>query len=223
MTTSDERQDATEAARRTVSRRDLLKNALVAGVGLTMADVLGPAFAQADATTESDPTKLPPQKGDVFVFAGAQNKGKVITDADVPLGGPQILAWPAQVSNKGPNATVDVVRDGNTQNAVLLARFDVADYSPDTKGYVTASGVVAYAATCTHQCCQVVEWLADEKHFHCPCHGSEFDPLNHAQQTPDSPAQRPLPQLPLATDAADADIPTVASGFRTAVGCGPGM
>ena len=225
MTTREEGRDGSNAgardAKRAVSRRDLLKNALVAGVGLTLADVLGPAFAQADATTETDPTKLPPQKGDVFVFAGSQNKGKVITDDDVPLGGPQVLAWPAVVSNKDGTPTVEVVRDGNTQNAVLLARFALGDYSPDTKSYVTASGVVAYSATCTHQCCQVTEWLADQKSFHCPCHGSIYDPLNHAQQTPDSPAPRPLPQLPLMTGADEAAIPTAAAGFRTQVGCGP--
>lgn len=203
-----------------LSRRELLKGAMVIGVGLAVSEGLRPVLAQDAAPT--DPTKLPPQAGDCFVFAGTQNQGKVITDSDVPLGGPQVLAWPAQVSNNGGGTpVVEVVRDGNTQNAVLLARFELADFSADTKGYVTASGVVAYSATCTHQCCQVTNWDASNRLFLCPCHGSEYDPLNHAQQTPDSPAPRPLPQVPLVTDAAAAGVPTVASGFRTQVGCGP--
>lgn len=210
---------AEPAAKHAVSRRDVLKGAVLAGVTLSTGQGFQAALAQSGAAT--DPTKMPPQKGDCFVFAGSSNKGKLITDADIPLGGPQILAWPAQVSNKGSTPVVEVVRDGNTQNAVLLARFPEDAYSVDTKGYTTASGVVAYAATCTHQCCQVTDWLADQKLFHCPCHGSEYDPLNHAQQTPDSPAPRPLPQLPLVADADEATIPMVAAGFRTQVGCGP--
>lgn len=206
-------------SRSRLSRRALFKSAITVGVGLAATGSVSSAFAQAAA--ETDPTKMPPQKGDGFVFAGQTKQGQLIMDADIPLNGPQVLAWPAQVSRASGKPVVEVVRDGNTQNAVLLARFAVEDFSADTKPYVTASGVVAYAATCTHQCCQVTDWVADQKLFHCPCHGSEYDPLNHAQETPTSPAPRPLPQLPLVADANGASMPTVASGFRTQVGCAP--
>lgn len=202
-----------------LSRRSLFKSAVTVGVGLVATGGLRTVLAQEAA--ETDLSKLPPQKGDGFVFAGQAKQGQLITTDDVPLGGPQVLAWPAEVDTSGATPTVKVVRDGNTQNAVLLARFDPSDYSVDTKGYVTATGVVAYAATCTHQCCQVTDWEADKKLFHCPCHGSEYNPLNHAQQTSSSPAPRPLPQLPLVADADASSVPTVASGFRTQVGCAP--
>lgn len=206
-----------------MSRRQLFKVAVGVGVGIAAVDALGAVSAQQ--ATDTEPASMPPQKGDWFVFADGTKKGQIIKADDVPLGGPQVLAWPAEVSNKasadGSAPTIEVVRNGNSQNEVLLARFDESDYSPSTKGYTTATGVVAYAATCTHQCCVVSDWNADAKLFHCPCHGSEYDPLNGAKETPTSPAPRPLPQLPLAAAEEDDSIPTVASGFRTRVGCGP--
>lgn len=201
-----------------VGRRTVLKSMIGTGIGLALASKgLNLAFAD-DATA---PNAMPPQKGDYFVFIDGSKKGQLVTSADLTVGGPQVRVWPTQVSGDPASPTVSVVRDGNVQNMVLLSRFEVDQYKPDTKPYVTADGVVGYAATCTHQCCVVSDWNADQHLFHCPCHGSEYDPLNHAQQTPESPAPRPLPQLPLVLNAEGGEYPTVAAGFRTAVGCSP--
>lgn len=203
-----------------LTRRTLLKAAVGAGIGLAVVSE-GASLAFAEDATE--PASMPPQKGDYFVFADGTQKGELVTSEAIPLGGPPVRAWPVQVSGDAATPTIEVVRDGSTNNEVLLARFELDQYSPSTKNYVTPEGVVAYAATCTHQCCIVTDWNEAEHLFHCPCHGSEFDPLNNAQQTPTSPAPRPLPQLALKPDAAGSGYPTVAAKFRTQVGCGPGV
>lgn len=73
------------------------------------------------------------------------------------------------------------------------------------------------------QAAPTVDWEADKRFLHCPCHGSEFASLDHAQNQPGSPAQRSLPQLPLETTAEGpmSAYPAVESSFRTTVGCGP--
>lgn len=200
-----------------VTRRTVLKEIVGVGVGVALASS-GLKFVLAQDAV--DPKTQPPQKGDYFVYSDGAQKGKLVTSEALALGGPQVRAWPAQVEGDAADPTVSLIRDGNAQNLILLARFNQADYKPDTKAYVTSDGVCAYAGTCTHQCCVVTDWVADQHLFHCPCHGSEFDPLNHAQQTPESPAPRPLPQLPLALDQSGI-YPTVAGKFRTTVGCDP--
>lgn len=200
-----------------LTRRAVLKEIVGVSIGVALASS-GLRFGLAEDVVE--PNALPPQKGDFFVFSDGAQKGKLVTSEALSLGGPQVRAWPAQIAGDPAAPTVNLVRDGNAQNLVLLTRFTQTDYKPDTKAYVTADGVCAYAATCTHQCCVVTDWVADQHLFHCPCHGSEFDPLNHAQQTPESPAPRPLPQLPLVLDQGGV-YPTVAGTFRTAVGCDP--
>lgn len=217
-----------------LSRRDLLKKTIGLAVllpvtGIAALDVTSLAWAQSGelgstnsaASTQTDPTKLPPQVGDLFVHSSGIKKGQLVKGADLDEGGPQIVVWPAEVTGGPGDPKVKVVRDGNSQNKVLLARFQVDRYSAGTKKYVTADGVVAYAATCTHQCCVVSEWEAAKTLFLCPCHGSQYDPLDGAQETPGSPAPRPLPQLPLKAAGASDVYPAVAAGFITTVGCGP--
>ena len=48
--------------------------------------------------------------------------------------------------------------------------------------------LVAIRSICTHLGC-TPDWHADEKKFHCPCHGSEFD-MNGLNIS--GPAKRPL-------------------------------
>lgn len=202
-----------------IERREVLKAAITLGLGLSAANMIDWSFAQQQ--TETDPKKMPPQPGDWFVFSQGSEKGKLVTVDDIPMGGPQVFAWPAKVSSMGDNPEIQVVRDGNRQNEVLLARFSEDAYDGSTKQYTTADGVVAYAATCTHQCCIVSDWEAQQGLLHCPCHGSEYNPLNGAKPQPGSPAPRPLPTLPLKKKGTNASYPEVADGFRTQVGCGP--
>ena len=179
--------------------------------------VLGPVFALAlapllvgvaraeDAPEKTDAAKLPPQPGDRFVFLTGPNKGRVVRLDNLAMGGPQVQVFPA-----GPDGTV---RNGTPLNLVILARFDPAELSDETRERA-AEGVVAYSAVCTHQACPVNMWSKARDGVVCSCHGSVYDPKNGAAVV-DGPAPRPLPSLGL--KIADGAV-AVASGFSSRVG-----
>ena len=177
-------------------RRTVLKAAL--GLGLCFLDVL-PARAE-------DPSMTRPQEGDQFVFPFADREGQIITPEDLPLGGPQQLAYPMDPRAK-------IVRNGSSLNQVLLIRLDPAQLTEDARA-LAAAGVVAYSATCTHQGCLVSMWRAEAKTLFCACHGAQFDPRDRAQVV-DGPAPRRLPMLPL--KMVDGVL-TAAGGFTGRVG-----
>jgi ubiquinol-cytochrome c reductase iron-sulfur subunit len=88
------------------------------------------------------------------------------------------------------------VQDGDV--AVLLLRVDPADLRlpPDRMAW-TVDGVVGYSKICTHAGCPVGLFVQGSGQLMCPCHQSVFDVLRGA--TPKyGPADRPLPQLPMA-------------------------
>jgi ubiquinol-cytochrome c reductase iron-sulfur subunit len=91
------------------------------------------------------------------------------------------------------------VEDGDV--AVLLMRVD-ADrlrLPPDRMAW-TVDGVVGYSKICTHAGCPVGLFVQGRGELMCPCHQSVFDVLRGAEPT-SGPADRPLPQLPMALDA----------------------
>jgi cytochrome b6-f complex iron-sulfur subunit len=58
------------------------------------------------------------------------------------------------------------------------------------------SRLFALSSNCTHRDCRL---NAEADHsFHCPCHGSNFDPNGHVTE---GPAKRDLPMFPVITDA----------------------
>lgn len=81
-------------------------------------------------------------------------------------------------------------------NQVLLVHVDPAKLSGSEQSHA-ADGIVAFSATCTHQRCPVTGWLTTSQHLQCPCHQSEYDPLQNCKVVA-GPAPRPLPPLPLA-------------------------
>jgi ubiquinol-cytochrome c reductase iron-sulfur subunit len=64
----------------------------------------------------------------------------------------------------------------------------------------TVDDIVAYSKICTHVGCPVALYEQTTHHILCPCHQSTFDASNGAWVV-FGPAPRPLPQLPLTTDA----------------------
>jgi Rieske Fe-S protein len=173
---------------------------LAAGLGLGLAPWPAPA-AHAD-----DPTSIPPQSGDQFAFLTGEKKGQVIKVGDLPLGGPQLQAYPIDPKSR-------VVRDASRLNLIVLIRLDTSSLSEETRAQA-ADGVVAYSAVCTHQGCPVNMWTSAKNALFCSCHGSIFDPRNAAQVL-DGPAPRQLPSLGLKLED---DVPTVAAGFSGHVG-----
>jgi ubiquinol-cytochrome c reductase iron-sulfur subunit len=64
----------------------------------------------------------------------------------------------------------------------------------------TVDNIVAYSKICTHVGCPVALYEQTTHHILCPCHQSTFDAARGANVI-FGPAARPLPQLPLTTDA----------------------
>jgi Rieske Fe-S protein len=170
-----------------------------------LAPLLVGATRAEDEPEKLDAAKLPPQPDDRFVFLTGANKGQVVKLDNLAMGGPQVQVFPAS-----PDGTV---RNGTLLNLAILARFDPAELSEETRERA-ADGVVAYSAVCTHQACPVNMWSKDRDGFVCSCHGSVYDPKNGAAVV-DGPAPRPLPSLGL--KIADGAV-AVASGFSSRVG-----
>ena len=161
-------------------RRAVLKGALALGVSVPL--------LEARAATDDDPKKARPQEGDRFVFFSGERKGEIIKPEDLPLGGPQTLAYPI-------DPATETVRNGSRLNQVLLIRLEPDQLSEDTSANA-AEGVVAYSAACTHQACPVSMWKKDKGTLYCACHGTQYDPKDGAKVV-DGPAPRRLAMLPL--------------------------
>ena len=61
-------------------------------------------------------------------------------------------------------------------------------------------GILCYSKICTHVGCPISLWEQQTHHLLCPCHQSTFD-LGDSGVVVFGPAARPLPQLPITTDA----------------------
>jgi len=180
------------------TRRDMLTAAPIAfGMALVLP---GAAMAQG----ENERAKV----GDVLVPIDGGGQGP-IEPRDIPIGGPQIFAWPMEPASR-------LVRNGSRLNKVLLLRLDPAMLDAATRDHA-ADGVVAYTAICPHTGCDVTDWLAEPKLLECPCHMSQYNP-GAAGALVAGPAPRALPALPL--KIADGKL-MVAKPFTSRVGFTP--
>lgn len=160
-------------------RRTVLKAAVGLSVGLKGLEV---------AAATDDPAKARPQAGDQFVFFSGDRKGEVITMDELPMGGPQIMAYPM-------DPATSTVRSGSRLNQVVLIRLGADQLSAETSANAI-DGVVAYSAVCTHQACPVSMWKKENETLYCSCHGSEYDPKDAAKVVA-GPAPRRLAMVPL--------------------------
>ena len=168
--------------KRLFRRRMLLKTLMGAGFALS-----GWKLAAARI---KEPRKMRPQENDQFVFMRGDKKGEIIAPEDIPLGGPQVLAYAIEPVSK-------VVRNGSRLNQVMLVRFKPEDIAESTRPH-SADGIVAYSAVCTHAGCPVALWMKATRTVKCPCHYSEYDPTNMATVV-GGPTPKRLPILPLKT------------------------
>jgi Rieske Fe-S protein len=173
---------------------------LAVSLGLGLVPWLG------NAVSAEDPTTLTPRPGDQFTFLTGEKKGQIVRADDLPLGGPQVQAYPVDPKS-------GVVRNGSRLNLVILIRLDPSSLSEETRARA-AMGVVAYSAVCTHQGCPVNMWTNERNALFCSCHGSIYDPRNGAQVLA-GPGPRPLPSLGLRLEDG---VPVVAAGFSGRVG-----
>src|SRR3982751_1180789 len=177
-------------------RRKLLRAGLAAGLG-------GLVWQRTLAQDSADAVR--PKEGDLLVRADDADH-RPLRPADVPLNARQITAWAMDPANR-------TVRRGSRFNAVILLRLDETTLAAETRARA-ADGVVAYTAICTHNGCDVDDWLGDRFVLSCSCHESEFDPRDAARVV-DGPAPRALPALPLKLGDG---LLVVARSFTSAVG-----
>jgi ubiquinol-cytochrome c reductase iron-sulfur subunit len=121
---------------------------------------------------------------------------------------------PAEFS--APGGMITIVPEGYTDDqdalakaAVILIKFRPGElqvptvYNGNTQLYGmnwTVDNIVAYSKICTHVGCPVALYEQTTHHILCPCHQSTFEATTGATVI-FGPAPRPLPQLPLTTDA----------------------
>jgi Rieske Fe-S protein len=157
-----------------VERRTFLKGGLALGFGLA----------------QGSPVSSRPKPGDLLVKTGDSGLKPLTTD-DLPIGGPPIFAWPMDPADR-------TVRNGSRFNQIVVVRLEPSQLSSETVSRAV-DGVVAYSGICTHDGCEVDDWLKEQQLLHCGCHFSKFDPKDGANVI-DGPASRRLPALPLKID-----------------------
>jgi Rieske Fe-S protein len=183
-------------------RRRVLRAGLAAGIGALLSCPSG--FAAQD-----DRAVARPAEGDLLVRVD-DPQHRPLRPEDVPLNARQVAAWAMDPADR-------TVRSGSRLNALILLRFDETALAPETRARA-ADGVVAYTAICTHNGCDVDDWIADRSALSCSCHQSEFNPKDAARVV-DGPAPRALPALPL--KIVDGTL-VVAKPFTSRVGFEPG-
>jgi|ERR1043166_99720 Rieske Fe-S protein len=157
--------------------------------GLAMVAVSGYALGQ------DDPAAARPKPGDLLVRDGDADK-KPLTPADIADNAKPTVAWALEPAS-------GIVRNASRFNRLAVGRVGSGD-----------SDVFAFTMICTHDGCDVTDWLADEHMLSCPCHYSKFDPKDGGR-VKDGPAPRALPQLPLTVN--DGKL-VVAAVFTSKVG-----
>jgi Rieske Fe-S protein len=164
------------------------------------------ARAENKGTTDRDPARKRPQRGDRLTPLEGPRRGETLRVDDLEVGGPPLLVVPLDLET-------GTVRDGSRLNQVRLLRLAEGALGEETKRYA-AAGTVAYSGVCSHTGCPVSEWNPETKRLVCPCHGSEFDPAARAT-VKNGPAPRRLAILPLREEDG---VIIVRGGFRGKVG-----
>ncbi|HLZ26335.1 MAG TPA: ubiquinol-cytochrome c reductase iron-sulfur subunit [Chloroflexota bacterium] len=115
--------------------------------------------------------------------------GDVLTYADTATGGQPGQPFKAADLAVGGSAQLfPLGKSDNQDNLLQVVR--IAEGAG-------AAGLVAYSAICTHLGCAVFEKLNRDGLILCPCHGSIYDPANHAVVRR-GPSDRALPGIAIA-------------------------
>jgi ubiquinol-cytochrome c reductase iron-sulfur subunit len=112
---------------------------------------------------------------------------------------------PAEFSS--PGGMITVIPDGYADDpdalaaaAAIIIRFRPGELQHPTRLDWTVDNIVAYSKICTHVGCPVALYEQTTHRILCPCHQSTFN-APYGATVIFGPAPRPLPQLPLTTDA----------------------
>jgi ubiquinol-cytochrome c reductase iron-sulfur subunit len=112
---------------------------------------------------------------------------------------------PADFDSNG--GMITVIPEGYQDNDEVLAKataiiikLEPGQLKAPTNLNWTVNNIVAYSKICTHVGCPAALYEQTTHRILCPCHQSTFDATRGAQVI-FGPAPRPLPQLPITTDA----------------------
>ena len=155
------------------SRRSLLRWMVGIAAGAFAVSFAVPAAALKSLALEK-PVIAP---GDVLAYADATaggEPGQPFKATDLPVHG-SVQVFP-------------LGKESNQDNVVQIVRVAPGD---------GVDGLVAYSAVCTHLGCTVNQKLNRDNLMLCPCHGSIYDPANHAAVRR-GPSNRALPSLSIA-------------------------
>lgn len=165
-----------------VSRRTLLGRVLGAATVVVVAAMLAP-IASLGPRRRPLGSATSWEAGIRLVDA----QGRPLRERDVPRGG-LATVWPAG-------------RAREETAAVVLVRLSGRPPMPPTNlDWVVNGDLVAYSKVCTHMGCPVGLFQEGRDTLFCPCHQAAFDASRGARPT-FGPPPRPLPQLPMGTDA----------------------
>lgn len=106
---------------------------------------------------------------------------------------------PVRADDLPPGGVVTVWPEGHRDEelaAVVVLRLAVGGEELP----VDDGSLMAYSRICTHAGCPVALFRVDDSTLYCPCHQATFDARRDAEPI-FGPASRPLPRLPIGTDA----------------------
>jgi Rieske Fe-S protein len=127
-----------------------------------------------------------PAKGDLLVPAKGEATAP-LKASDIKVGVKPVLVYPYDLNEKK-------AKDESRLNKLLLVRLSPAEMTDEVKAR-SVDGVVAYSAVCTHQGCDVTEFVAADKVLMCFCHFSKFNPADGTVAK--GPATKSLVYVPL--------------------------
>ncbi len=120
-----------------------------------------------------------------------------IRPSDVQVGS-LVTAMPAtflDLPEHGPER-----QNERAKSSVFLVRMVPGEFrEPPGRENWDVDGILCYSNICTNVCCPITLYERDTHHMLCPCHQSTFN-LAEGGEVVFGPANRPLPQLPLAVD-----------------------
>lgn len=179
MSKQDKNMDSKAAGMKAVDlkRRQILK---ATGAAAVAGCAMQAMPAQANDNVEG------PAKGDLLVPAKGDATAPLKLE-DIKVGAKPVLVWPFDLKDKK-------ARSDSRLNKLMLVRVDPATLSDEMKAS-SVDGVIAYSAICTHQGCDVTEFVASDKLLMCFCHFSKFNPGDGTVAK--GPAAKSLPHVPL--------------------------
>ena len=119
--------------------------------------------------------------------------GRPIKAADIEIG--SVIHVQPEGIDKMPNPLEE-----RAKATTIVIRLEPDESTVPAQVKWAVDGIVAYSKVCTHLGCPVGLYEQQTHHLLCPCHQSTFDVTDNCAVI-FGPANRPLPQLPLALDS----------------------